>query len=60
MVTQNRLAGETSPYLPQHAANPVNWQPWDAAALAEAADGDRPLFISIGYAACHCCHVMAY
>lgn len=60
MVTQNRLAGETSPYLLQHADNPVNWQPWDATALAEAADGDRPLFISIGYAACHWCHVMAH
>jgi uncharacterized protein YyaL (SSP411 family) len=54
----NRLIESTSPYLLQHAYNPVNWRPWDAAALAEARDTDRPIFLSIGYAACHWCHVM--
>jgi uncharacterized protein len=54
----NRLAGETSPYLLQHAANPVDWHPWGAEALALARDGDRPIFLSIGYSACHWCHVM--
>ncbi|MDH4172369.1 MAG: thioredoxin domain-containing protein [Betaproteobacteria bacterium] len=56
----NRLAGETSPYLQQHAANPVDWQPWDAAALARACDEDKPILLSIGYSACHWCHVMAH
>ena len=54
----NRLAGETSPYLLQHAHNPVDWFPWGAEALARAAELDRPIFLSIGYAACHWCHVM--
>ncbi len=54
----NRLAGETSPYLLQHAHNPVDWYPWGAEALALAAELDRPIFLSIGYAACHWCHVM--
>jgi len=56
----NRLAEETSPYLLQHADNPVNWQPWDAASLAEAAERDLPLLVSIGYSACHWCHVMEH
>ncbi|MEZ4404011.1 MAG: thioredoxin domain-containing protein [Kofleriaceae bacterium] len=56
----NRLAGESSPYLLQHADNPVDWYPWGAEALARAAELDRPVFISIGYAACHWCHVMAH
>jgi uncharacterized protein YyaL (SSP411 family) len=56
----NRLAGETSPYLQQHAANPVDWQPWDGAALARARDEDKPILLSIGYSACHWCHVMAH
>ena len=56
----NRLARSTSPYLQQHAANPVDWQPWDAAALAQAKAEDKPIFISIGYATCHWCHVMAH
>ncbi len=56
----NRLAGETSPYLQQHAANPVDWQPWDAAALARAQREDKPILLSIGYSACHWCHVMAH
>ena len=54
----NRLAGETSPYLLQHAGNPVEWYPWGPEALARARLLDRPIFLSIGYAACHWCHVM--
>ncbi len=54
----NRLAGETSPYLLQHAHNPVDWWPWGPEALTRAKLLDRPLFLSIGYAACHWCHVM--
>ena len=54
----NRLAAETSPYLLQHAHNPVDWHPWGAEALALAQNEDRPIFLSIGYAACHWCHVM--
>ena len=56
--TANRLAGETSPYLLQHAHNPVDWFPWGPEALARAPALDRPIFLSIGYAACHWCHVM--
>ncbi len=56
----NRLAHETSPYLLQHAHDPVDWHPWGTEALARARDLDRPLFLSIGYAACHWCHVMAH
>ena len=54
----NRLAGETSPYLLQHAHNPVDWFPWGPEAFARATELDRPVFLSIGYAACHWCHVM--
>ncbi|MEJ7748734.1 MAG: DUF255 domain-containing protein, partial [Candidatus Limnocylindrales bacterium] len=54
----NRLAAETSPYLLQHAHNPVDWFPWGPDALARARILDRPIFLSIGYAACHWCHVM--
>jgi len=54
----NRLAGETSPYLLQHANNPVDWFPWGQDALTRAKLLDRPIFLSIGYAACHWCHVM--
>ncbi len=54
----NRLAGETSPYLLQHAHNPVDWYPWGPEALGRAREEDRPIFLSIGYAACHWCHVM--
>ena len=56
--TPNRLAAETSPYLLQHAHNPVDWYAWGAEALARATQADRPIFLSIGYAACHWCHVM--
>jgi uncharacterized protein YyaL (SSP411 family) len=56
---RNRLAGETSPYLLQHKDNPVDWWPWGAEALAEAARRNVPILLSIGYSACHWCHVMA-
>lgn len=56
----NRLATSTSPYLLQHADNPVDWQPWDDEALAQAKAENKPIFLSIGYAACHWCHVMAH
>lgn len=56
----NRLASETSPYLLQHADNPVDWYPWGEEAFARARDEDKPLLISIGYAACHWCHVMEH
>jgi len=56
----NRLAAETSPYLLQHAENPVDWYPWGEEALQRARDEDRPLLVSIGYSACHWCHVMAH
>jgi uncharacterized protein YyaL (SSP411 family)/aryl-alcohol dehydrogenase-like predicted oxidoreductase len=55
---RNRLAQETSPYLRQHAGNPVDWHPWDETALTLASKEDKPIFLSIGYAACHWCHVM--
>ena len=54
----NRLANETSPYLLQHAHNPVDWYPWGEEAFAKAREEDKPLFLSIGYSACHWCHVM--
>ena len=56
----NRLAGETSPYLLQHRFNPVAWWPWSPDALAEAGRSGKPILLSIGYAACHWCHVMAH
>ncbi|MCM3688278.1 thioredoxin domain-containing protein [Kocuria rosea] len=56
----NRLTGQSSAYLRQHAENPVDWQPFDDAAFAEAARRDVPVFLSVGYAACHWCHVMAH
>jgi uncharacterized protein len=56
----NRLIHETSPYLKQHAYNPVDWFPWSDEALAEAKRLDRPIFLSIGYSACHWCHVMEH
>ncbi|MCA9012436.1 MAG: thioredoxin domain-containing protein [Planctomycetaceae bacterium] len=54
----NRLANETSPYLLQHAHNPVDWFPWGAAAFSVAREQDKPIFLSVGYSACHWCHVM--
>src|SRR5436853_7179612 len=56
----NRLAHETSPYLKQHAHNPVDWFPWGEEALRRARELDRPIFLSIGYSACHWCHVMEH
>ena len=56
----NRLAAETSPYLQQHADNPVDWYPWSPQALQLARDQDKPILLSIGYSACHWCHVMAH
>jgi hypothetical protein len=59
-LDENALGGETSPYLLQHKDNPVHWQPWGEAALAAARAQDKPILLSIGYAACHWCHVMAH
>src|SRR6478672_3000030 len=56
----NRLASETSPYLLQHKDNPVHWWAWGPEALAEAKRSNRPILLSVGYAACHWCHVMAH
>ena len=60
MPEDNKLAQETSPYLLQHADNPVHWYPWGEEALAAAKESDRPILLSIGYSACHWCHVMAH
>ena len=54
----NKLINETSPYLLQHAHNPVDWYPWGKEALDTALERDKPIFLSIGYSACHWCHVM--
>lgn len=59
-MTENRLSRTTSPYLLQHKDNPVDWYPWGEEALAEARRLDRPILLSVGYAACHWCHVMAH
>ncbi len=56
----NRLSTQTSPYLQQHADNPVDWHPWDEKALALARQEDKPILLSVGYSACHWCHVMAH
>ena len=56
----NALKGETSPYLLQHADNPVEWFPWGEAALHKAKEENKPILLSIGYSACHWCHVMAH
>ncbi|MER9754244.1 thioredoxin domain-containing protein [Mesorhizobium sp. M0166] len=60
LPVQNLLAEEASPYLQQHSGNPVHWRPWSPAALAEAKALQRPILLSVGYAACHWCHVMAH
>src|ERR671926_1771865 len=57
---ENRLAHETSPYLLQHKHNPVDWWPWGPEALTEAQAANKPILLSVGYAACHWCHVMAH
>ena len=59
-MSPNRLAAETSPYLRQHADNPVDWYPWGDEAFDRARREDKPVFLSIGYSACHWCHVMAH
>src|SRR5688572_30485092 len=59
-VDGNRLGRETSPYLLQHKDNPVHWRAWGEAALAEARESGKPILLSVGYAACHWCHVMAH
>ena len=56
----NHLASETSPYLLQHADNPVDWYPWGPEALDKARRENKPILLSIGYSACHWCHVMAH
>jgi uncharacterized protein YyaL (SSP411 family) len=56
----NALVNETSPYLLQHAHNPVDWYPWCEEALSRARQEDKPILLSIGYSACHWCHVMAH
>lgn len=60
ILSSNLLGGETSPYLRQHANNPVHWAPWGPDALARARREGRPILLSVGYAACHWCHVMAH
>ncbi len=60
MPTENRLAKEKSPYLLQHANNPVEWYPWGKEAFSKAKKEDKPIFLSIGYSTCHWCHVMAH
>ena len=59
-IEQNRLGEETSPYLLQHRDNPVHWQPWSEETLALAKREQKPILLSVGYAACHWCHVMAH
>src|SRR5215469_12066006 len=59
-ATANRLSHETSPYLRQHAHNPVDWYPWGTAALEKARAERKPILLSVGYSACHWCHVMAH
>jgi len=59
-VTENSLINETSPYLLQHAHNPVNWYAWNDESLKKAKDENKPIFLSVGYSACHWCHVMAH
>lgn len=56
----NRLQHETSPYLRQHAHNPVDWYPWGEEAFRKAREEDKPVFLSIGYSTCHWCHVMVH
>lgn len=60
MEKSNRLIHEKSPYLLQHAANPVDWHPWEEAAFQKAQEEDKPIFLSIGYSTCHWCHVMEH
>jgi len=59
-VVENNLINETSPYLLQHAHNPVQWHAWNEDTLAKAKQENKPIFLSIGYSSCHWCHVMAH
>src|SRR5216684_5252031 len=59
-ATRNRLEREPSPYLRQHADNPVDWYPWSEEALERARRENKPILLSVGYSACHWCHVMAH
>jgi len=59
-MPENSLIHETSPYLLQHAENPVHWNSWNEAALKKAKEENKPIFLSIGYSSCHWCHVMAH
>src|SRR5271157_2433361 len=59
-MPENRLIHETSPYLQQHAHNPVDWYPWGQEAFEKARTEDKPIFLSIGYSTCHWCHVMEH
>ena len=59
-IMKNKLINETSPYLLQHAENPVNWYPWSEEAFQKAKVENKPIFLSIGYSTCHWCHVMAH
>ena len=59
-MSENRLGSESSPYLLQHAKNPVHWYAWDDEALARAKKENKPIFLSVGYSSCHWCHVMAH
>ena len=59
-IKSNKLISESSPYLLQHAHNPVEWFPWGEEALVKAKNEDKPIFLSIGYSSCHWCHVMAH
>ena len=59
-MARNNLGSETSPYLRQHEDNPVHWQPWSEEVLAAAKAANKPILLSVGYAACHWCHVMAH
>src|SRR6476620_7915446 len=58
--SMNRLRNETAPYLIQHAHNPVDWYPWGEEALTKSSAEDKPILLSVGYSACHWCHVMAH
>ena len=60
VIMSNHLKGQASPYLLQHADNPVEWYPWGEEAFAKAKREDKPVFLSVGYSTCHWCHVMAH
>jgi len=59
-VSENKLGQESSPYLLQHAKNPVHWHAWNEEALGRAKKENKPIFLSVGYSSCHWCHVMAH